>query len=179
MTHRTPEALARWLANTPRPHADHGAVRALVTRGPHEARERPARVELVPGRPVPGDRWTARKDPAGDSQITMMEWGFGVFVAGGEPDVDAFGDNLLVDLDLSLQNLPPGSRVQVGAAVLEVTAKPHHGCKKYARRFGVDALKFLGEHQDLRLRGIHLRVVTGGGVAVGDGIEVVHRAGGG
>ncbi len=176
MTHRTPEALARWLATTPRPRADHGAVRALVTRGPEESRDRPSSVELEPGRPVPGDRWTARKDPAGDSQLTMMEWGFGVFVAGGEPGVDAFGDNLLVDLDLSEPNLPAGSRVQVGQAVLEVTPKPHHGCKKYARRFGVDALKFLGDHRELRLRGIHLRVVLGGRVAVGDPIVVLDRS---
>ena len=87
------------------------------------------------------------------------------------------GDNLFFELDLSAENLPPGSLLRVGGAMLEVTPTPHDGCQKFRIRFGAEAIAFTS-HPDLRhhnLRGIHMRVVAPGEVAVGDLVEVVSR----
>ena len=80
------------------------------------------------------------------------------------------GDQLYVDLDLSEANLPPGTRLSIGSAVIEVTAEPHTGCSKFVERFGLDAMKFVNsrERKDLHLRGINARVVRPGVLRVGD-----------
>jgi len=88
-----------------------------------------------------------------------------------DPDRRALcGDQLYVDFDLSVANLPAGSLLQVGEVVLEVTARPHLGCIKFRDRFGADALAFVNSPvgRALRLRGLNARVVAGGAVAVGD-----------
>jgi MOSC domain-containing protein YiiM len=83
------------------------------------------------------------------------------------------GDQLFVDLDLSLDNLPPGAHLKIGAAVIEVTAQPHTGCKKFAERFGLDALKFVNSPvgRQMNLRGINAKVIHPGMIHVGDVIE--------
>jgi MOSC domain-containing protein YiiM len=80
-----------------------------------------------------------------------------------------------VDLDLSQTNLPPGSRVQIGSAVIEFSQAPHTGCAKFSARFGVDALRFVNSPtgRKLRLRGANCRVVVGGTVRPGDTISKV------
>src|SRR5204863_33919 len=80
------------------------------------------------------------------------------------------GDQLFVDLDLSAANLPPGTRLALGTAVIEVTAEPHTGCSKFLERFGPDATMFVNasERRDLHLRGINAKVVTPGRIRVGD-----------
>jgi MOSC domain-containing protein YiiM len=83
------------------------------------------------------------------------------------------GDQLFVDLDLSDANLPLGTRLAIGSAVIEVTAEPHTGCSKFVERFGVDAMTFVNsrERRDLRLRGVNARVVSPGVLRVGDTIN--------
>ncbi len=83
------------------------------------------------------------------------------------------GDQFYVDLDLSAANLPPGTRLTIGSAVIEVTAQPHTGCSKFVERFGADAMKFVNasQHQDLHLRGVNARVVRSGRVRAGDTIS--------
>ena len=80
------------------------------------------------------------------------------------------GDQLLVDLDLSGDNLPPGTRLAVGSALIEVTAEPHTGCAKFVSRFGAEAMKFVNGTvgRQLNLRGINARVVQAGTVTTGD-----------
>ena len=97
-------------------------------------------------------------------------------MANGQP-LTLFGDNLLVDLDISAANLPAGARLQVGDAIVEVTPKPHNGCSKFEGRFGADALRFVGPGPDRprNLRGIYWRVVQAGEVAVGCLIRVISR----
>jgi MOSC domain-containing protein YiiM len=94
----------------------------------------------------------------------------------GDTDADRAlaGDQLYVDLDLSHDNLPAGARIEVGDdVVLEVSAKPHAGCKKFLARFGEDAVAFVNseEGRRLRLRGLNARVVRGGVVRVGDEVR--------
>ena len=105
-----------------------------------------------------------------DAQVTVMG-SRAIALAAGDRDRWALaGDQLYVDLDLSGENLPPGTRVAVGSAVLEVTAEPHTGCKKFAARFGLETLEAFNspEGRALNLRGINTRVVEAGTVRVGD-----------
>jgi MOSC domain-containing protein YiiM len=94
-------------------------------------------------------------------------------LAAVEPDRARWplaGDQLLVDADLSMANLPPGTRIAVGEAVLEVSETPHTGCAKFSARFGSDALRWINSPvgRELRMRGVNARVVRGGTVRVGD-----------
>jgi MOSC domain-containing protein YiiM len=85
------------------------------------------------------------------------------------------GDQLYVDFDLSDENIPPGTRLAIGSAVLEVSAEPHSGCKKFSARFGVEAMKFVNspEGKRLHLRGINARIVQAGRIQVGDAIKKI------
>ena len=84
------------------------------------------------------------------------------------------GDQLFVDLDLSPANLPHGTRLAIGSAVIEVSAEPHTGCKKFVFRFGLDAMKFVNSPvgRSLNLRGVNARVVRPGTISVGDRVRV-------
>jgi MOSC domain-containing protein YiiM len=85
------------------------------------------------------------------------------------------GDQLYVDLDLSAENLPPGTRLAIGSSVIEVTAQPHTGCSKFAARFGADAMAFVNSPvgKRLQLRGVNAKVVQPGVVRVGDTVKKV------
>jgi len=97
-------------------------------------------------------------------------------IANGQP-LTLFGDNLFVDLDISQENLPAGTRLQLGECVVEVTPEPHTGCRKFSDRFGQDALRFttIPRIREHNLRGIHWKVIESGEVRVGDSITVISR----
>jgi MOSC domain-containing protein YiiM len=173
--HLSFDVLERGLA-TLAPPKDVGTLALIVARGDHEQRETPPRVMLTPQGGVPGDAW-ARKSPQKiDAQITVMRADVARLFANGQP-LSLFGDNLLVDLDVSLDNLPTGSRLRLGTALLEVTPEPHTGCAKFKRRVGEAALRLTADprYRPLRLRGIYVKVVETGEAAVGDAIEVLSR----
>ncbi len=124
-----------------------------------------------------GDNWSVKAstatpdgspDPAG--QITLMNARTAGVIAGQRERWALAGDQLYVDLDLSDANLPAGTRLAVGDAVIEITAKPHLGCAKFAARFGRDALRFVntGPGRRLNLRGRNARVVVPGTIRRGD-----------
>jgi MOSC domain-containing protein YiiM len=159
---------------------DRGVLRAIVIRPETDARASLPQCELSPEGGVHGDKWAngcsmslpdGRPHP--DVQVTMMNARAIALIAGEEARWPLAGDNLLVDLDLSQDNLPPGTRLAVGSTLLEITEVPHKGCKKFAARFGVDATRFVNSRDGLRLhlRGTYARIVERGVVAVGDPIE--------
>ena len=127
-----------------------------------------------------GDRWRPRSHIDGDdgrlAQVTLMNARVIDLVAGHRDRWPLAGDQLYVDLDLGIDNLPAGTLIAVGDAVLEVSTVPHLGCKKFVQRFGEDAMRFVNsaEGRRHRLRGMNTRVVTPGRVRVGD---VVRRLG--
>jgi len=156
--------------------ADAGHVTLLVRRGSGGLRELPPRLELSVDAGVEGDAWGRRTERNPQMQIAVMQAGVAALVANGQP-LALFGDSLFLDLDLSSGNLPAGSRLRVGTALLEVTPEPHNGCRKFQARFGADALRFVSakELRHRNLRGIYMRVVEPGGVRPGDAVTVLVR----
>jgi MOSC domain-containing protein YiiM len=172
--HRTLPELEAGLDALPRAPASSGRVRLLVARGRNGARSEPARATLTVEGGLEGDRWSLKPSRILENQVTVMRYDVARLIAAGEP-LSLFGDNVLVDLDLSAESLPAGTRLRVGSALVEVTPEPHTGCAKFAERFGRDALRLVSHKQwgGLNLRGIHWRVIEDGEVAVGDVIDVI------
>ncbi len=171
---RTFEELDRlWREGAPPPR-DRGTIRLICVRLGDGAHDCPARVRLTPERGVEGDRWQGNPE----YQVTLMNARVAELVSAGAAPLHAAGDNFLVELDLAEEALPPGTRLRLGSALLEVSASPHTGCKKFSARFGADALRWVNdpENRKLRLRGVNCRVVDSGEAAVGDVVEVIGRA---
>lgn len=177
MHHRDSAQLLAALDHVRAAPRDRGELRLIVRRpAPGERdRLRHATLDLVEG--LVGDDWRTRgsrrsldgsADP--DAQVTVMNVRVAELVAGGAERMALAGDQLYVDLDLSLDNLPAGSLLAVGEAMLRVTAKPHTGCRKFVERFGPDAMRFVNSAlgRQLRLRGMNTRVVRAGAIRTGD-----------
>jgi MOSC domain-containing protein YiiM len=158
--------------------ADNGVVELIVRRPAVDERELLDRAELSVDAGLVGDTWRdrgSRHTPDGsaeaDRQITIMNArAIALFAGEDRARWAEAGDQLFVDIDLSDANLPAGTRVQLGTAIIEVTTAPHNGCAKFAARFGHDAARFVNSPpgKELHLRGINARVVQGGTVARGD-----------
>ena len=152
-----------------------GVVELIVRRPAVDEREVVDEAELDLAEGLVGDNWSSRGRSGGrpaktDAQLTVMGARAAGLAAGARDRWPLAGDQLYVDLDLSADHLPPGTRLEVGSAVIEVTGEPHTGCKKFARRFGLETLEFFNspEGRSLNLRGINTRVVQPGTVRVGD-----------
>ena len=151
---------------------DTGSVELIVARPAEGERELLEIGTLDETVGLIGDRWSDA-DPR--TQLTLTNARVVALVAI-DPDRRALaGDQLYVDLNLGGENLPPGTRLSVGEAVIEVTDVPHTGCGKFIKRFGIDAQKFVNSPagRELNLRGVNARVITGGAVHVGDTIAKV------
>lgn len=168
------EAGLRTLALAPK---DSGRVALIVARCKDGLRETPGRARLSMEEGVPGDRWSRGAPPKADMQLAVMRRDVAEMIANGQP-LTTFGDNLFVELDISAANLPVGSRLRVGDALVEMTPMPHDGCAKFKSRFGQDALGFVNAKatRDQNLRGIYWKVVEPGEVSVGATIQVLSRA---
>jgi len=153
-----------------------GVLQLIVCRPNVDQREELDQAELDPVKGLIGDNWIVRpssKTPDGsphpEMQINIMNVRVTALVAQQRERWSLAGDQLYLDMDLSKENLPAGSRIQVGSAVLEVSPLPHTGCAKFVSRFGVDAMKFVNSAvgKELCLRGINAKVVQAGVVKVG------------
>ena len=155
----------------------------LIVRRPDvDTRESVEAAELDPQEGLVGDNWKergSRRSPDGsanfEAQITVMNSRAIQLLAQDEERWSLAGDQLYIDMDLSDENLPPGTRLAVGTAVLEVSSVPHTGCGKFAARYGADATKFVNspEGKRLHLRGINTRIAQAGTVRVGDAVRKV------
>jgi len=156
---------------------DKGALELIVCRPQTGERKilREGTLDLAKG--LLGDDWHSRgsaKTADGsanpETQITIMNSRCIALLAGHRDHWALAGDQLYVDLDLSLENLPPGTRLAIGSAIIEITPPPHTGCKKFLSRFGLDAMQFvnspIGRH--LNLRGVNSRIRQPGSVKIGD-----------
>jgi MOSC domain-containing protein YiiM len=151
-------------------------VTLVVRRRADGVRETPERVRLSPEEGLAGDGWSRRPPRDPEAQLAVMRQDVAALIAHGQP-LSLFGDNLFVELDITAANLPLGTQLRVGEALVEVTPKPHNGCIKFNGRFGLDALRFVQAKptRDQNLRGIYWKVIEAGDVHPGAAIEVVKR----
>lgn len=151
--------------------ADGGTVEMIVRRPVVDAREEVDAARIEPGSGLEGDSWGARPHPQLEAEITLMSArAAALFTEGDRERWPLAGDQLYVDLDIGHANLPAGTRLRVGTALLEVSGRPHTGCNKFSARFGDEALAFVNSEQGkaLRLRGMNCAVIEGGVVRTGD-----------
>jgi MOSC domain-containing protein YiiM len=150
---------------------DDGTLELIVRRPAVGEREVLEQGELDPEQGLVGDCWSVRgRNPNPKAQLTLMNTRAAALVAGDVERWPLAGDQLYVDLDLSGENLPPGTRLAIGSAVIEVSDLPHLGCPKFTERYGADARELVNSTTGvaLNLRGINAQVVRGGTVRRGD-----------
>ena len=178
--HLTTSELEAGLDEINRSPKDQGALEMIVRRPQVGEREilHEGQLDLADG--LVGDSWKTRSSrrtadgtPHPDMQLNLMSSRVVALVSQDKGRWHLAGDQLYVDLDLSEANLPLGTRLAIGSAVIEVTAEPHTACSKFVERFGVDAMTFVNsrERKDLHLRGINARVVRPGVLRVGDTVS--------
>jgi MOSC domain-containing protein YiiM len=176
--HRPLHELQGWLEQIRGAPSTEGRVELMVRRPEVEAREVITQGELCATNGLVGDNWTTKPTratglPDPKAQLTLMNARAAAAIAGERDRWPLAGDQLFVDFDISAENVPPGTRLAVGAAEIEVTDQPHLGCGKFVRRFGIDAQKFVNspDGRTLNCRGINTRVIVPGTVHTGDTIR--------
>lgn len=161
---------------------DNGTLEMIVRRPAVNEREviTDALLDIKTG--LVGDNWLTRGSSRTDNglghpemQLNLMNWRFANLIAGSRDRVQLAGDQLFVDLDLSPANLPPGTQLSMGEAVIEITAIPHLGCKKFVERFGIDAMKYANSEfgRSHNLRGVNAKVITPGNLSLGDRVRKI------
>ena len=178
--HLSLEELEAGLEHIRQSPKDEGRVMLIVRRPAEDERESVQSAELDPGQGLVGDNWkergsrrTSDGSPNVEAQVTVMNARTIDLLAQGGERWPLAGDQFYIDMDLSDENIPPGTRLALGSAVIEVSSVPHTGCDKFAARYGTDATRFVNspEGKRLHLRGINARIVKAGTVHVGDAVR--------
>jgi len=175
--HLTTAQLEKGLDNILQSPREEGRLELIVRRPDVDQRETVSTARLDTDQGLVGDSWLKRgsrhmpdgaADP--DMQLNIMNSRVVSLVAIDPERRELAGDQLYLDMDLSTENLPPGTRLAIGGAIIEVTEPPHTGCKKFAARFGRDAMLFVnsGAGKTLNFRGINAKVVQSGDIKTGD-----------
>jgi MOSC domain-containing protein YiiM len=178
MQHLTAAHLKAGVAHIRRAPRAVGTIELIVARPTVDAREVLDEAELDLTEGLVGDSWRVRAEEDGgapdpNTQLNVMNARSIALIAQDPSRWALAGDQLYVDLDISGENLPPGTRLALGTAVIAVSAKPHRGCVKFSQRFGRDALRFVNSPvgRELRLRGMNARIIEPGVVRRGDTIR--------
>ena len=182
MEHRTTAQLEAGLPEILQSPADDGVLEMVIRRPAVDEREVLDLAELTFGEGVAGDTWNQRGSkrtddggPHPDMQLNVMNARMVHLIAQDRERWPLAGDQLFVDFDLTAANVPPGTKLAIGTAVIEVTDQPHTGCAKFTQRFGLDAHRFVNaaDRKQLHLRGINAKVVQEGEIRPGDRIKKV------
>jgi hypothetical protein len=162
------------LAQIERAPREEGVLDLIVRRPASGAREVLQVAELSVDEGLVGDRWARGSRYRGD-QLTVMCSRVVALLAQGRDRWPLAGDQLYVDLDLSSDHLPPGTRLAIGTAEIEISADPHTACRQFRARYGLDAVRFVGSPvgRQRNFRGLCAFVRNGGEVRVGDAVRVL------
>jgi hypothetical protein len=181
-TFLTRDELEAGLDEVRRAPADAGTLELIVRRPAIDERQVLDVGELTTADGLVGDTWKVRGSsrtedgsPHPDMQLNVINARLIALVSPDPARRPLAGDQLHLDLDLSDDNLPPGTRLAIGTAVIEVSEQPHQGCQKFSSRFGLEALRFVNSPvgQRMRLRGLNARVVQPGTITRGDTVRKV------
>lgn len=165
---------------------DNGTSEMIVRRPAENRREVVESGFLSVESGLVGDNWLIRGSSRTDNglghpemQLNLMNWRFVNLIAGTRERVQLAGDQLFVDLDLSPDNIPPGTQLSIGDAVIEITPIPHLGCKKFVERFGIDAMKYANSDfgRGHSLRGVNAKVLTAGNITAYAPVQIVRGSG--
>ncbi len=172
MMHRTTTELEGFLDHINASPSNDGPIEMIVRRPGEDEREITESGELDPELGLVGDDWSRRGEPHLGAQLTLINSRVLDAVAVERKRWPLAGDQIVVDLDLSKENLPPGTKLRIGEATVEISEIPHTGCAKFAGRYGKEGLRFVnvGEGRERRFRGIYATVIEGGSFSVGDKI---------
>ena len=182
MHHLTQQELEAGLDEIRKSPENNGVLKLIVRRPETDQREVIAEGKLDPVVGLEGDNWLNRRSRATadgsahpEMQLNIMNSRVTALVAQDPDRWSLAGDQLYIDMDLSPENLPPGTQLAIGSAIIEVTAPPHTGCKKFVARFGRDAMMFVnsGLGKTLNLRGINAKVIKAGTIRTNDIAEKV------
>lgn len=183
MTHLDLAALEAGLDVIRQAPKDNGRIELICRRPDTGQRELLDEALLDIEQGLVGDHWLTRGSSSTEDgsahplmQLTLMNVRSASLIAVTPERRQLAGDQFFVDLDLSLNNLPPGTRLTLGhEAAVEITEIPHRGCGKFLSRFGVDAMKFVNSDvgRELNLRGVNARIIQGGVVRPGDPVAKV------
>lgn len=152
----------------------------LCFRPDYGVRSFPDRIQVSVARGIEGERWLrdpwlklpdGRPDPR--IQISVLPKRVADLCWRNRDVSPHPGDTLIADLDMTSANMPVGTRLQVGSAVIEVSDVFNNGCAKWYAQYGADSVKWINHrpHRPLRLRGILCRVVVDGEIRKSDLIE--------
>jgi len=175
--HLTMEELEAGLDMIRQSPKDEGVLDLIVRRVAINQREILEEGELHLAEGLVGDNWRSRSSsstpdgsPHPDMQLNIMNSRVIALVAQDKDRWQLAGDQLFLNIDLSADNLPAGTQLALGSAVVEVTPQPHNGCQKFVERFGLDAMKFVNSSvgKQLHLRGVNAKVVQPGMIRVGN-----------
>jgi len=182
--HLTMQQLEAGLERIYQSPKDEGVLELIVRRPQIGTREVLQEAELNLAEGVAGDTWKIRPSsrmPNGlahpEMQLNIMNSRVIHLLAQHKERWKLAGDQLYMDLDLTDANLPAGTRLSIGSAIIQVTAEPHTGCSKFVSRFGADAVKFVNSSlgRQLHLRGINAKVIQPGVIRVGDIVRKAHN----
>ncbi len=175
MNHLTTEEIEGSLPQILESPKDNGTLELIVRRPNPDEREILEIGELNETEGLAGDCWKNYGNVYLEAQIAIMNSRCISLLAQDENSWQLAGDQLFIDLDLSDENLPHGTKLKIGTAILETTAQPHNGCKKFVERFGLDAMKFVNSPvgKQLHLRGIYAKVVQSGTINKGDTVKKI------
>ena len=173
--HLSKEALDKGIEHIKESPKDHGTVKLVLRRPRENEREELTEGQLSVTEGMVGDYWFKEEKRHPDAQLNIMNARAIELIALEPSRWKLAGDQLYIDLDLSFDNVPPGTRLAIGSAIIEVTAIPHRGCGKFKERFGKAANDFVNDERgvSLNLRGVAAKVVQEGKVKVGDKVTKV------
>lgn len=122
-----------------------------------------------------GSRHTEDGNAHPGMQVAIMNSRVIQAIASDKDRWQLAGDQLFVDFDLSIENLPIGQQFSVGEVIFEVSEVPHNGCGKFTERFGSEATRFVNskEGRANRRRGINALVIQAGTIRTGDTITKI------